>query len=309
MRFGWPGVYFEGRFRGTGLKVALLNGSDRLRLLIDGVEKRRFEHTGRIDAVVTGLAHGEHRFRLEKLTQTQAGSSVLLGFYPLTDGQALPPSRGTGRQIEFIGDSYTVGYGNSAPGRTCTQAEIHATTDTQRAFGPIVARHFGAEYRVNAYSGFGIVRNYGGTRPGESMPVLYPRLIPSDPVPVEVARGKWRPRIIVINLGTNDFSTPLHAGERWAGQAALHADYRTRYIAFVRGLMVRQPQARFILMASDGFFADVAQVAAALNQAAPRVSTVQYGGLDRLGCDSHPSLKDHHRLAGLLQPEIERIRW
>ena len=73
--------------------------------------------------------------------------------------------------------------------------------------------------------------------------------------------------------------------------------------------MAQQPQARFILMASEGFFADVAQIAAALNRAALRVSTLHYGGLDRLGCDSHPSLKDHERLAGLLQPEIERIRW
>ncbi|MEN2790996.1 SGNH/GDSL hydrolase family protein [Sphingomonas oligophenolica] len=309
LRFGWPGVYFEGRFRGTGLRVVIDKGSDRLRLLIDGVEKARFERAGDVDALISGLGAGEHRFRLEKLAESQNDSTRLIGFYPLDGGKPLSPPAPTGRGIEFIGDSYTVGYGDTAPGHSCSQAQIHDSTDTQQAFGPLVARRLGAEYRVIAFSGRGVVRNYGGSSPGTAMPDLYPRLIPGDPAPREDAPGSWRPQVIVINLGTNDFSTPVHAGEAWRDDAALHAAYQARYIAFARALLAKQPQARLILMGSDVFHADVTRIAGALGKAAPgRVSAIHFTGLDLGGCDWHPSLRDHQRLADMLQAEIIRIR-
>jgi hypothetical protein len=58
-------------------------------------------------------------------------------------------------------------------------------------------------------------------------------------------------------------------------------------------------------MGSDAFIADVEQVATELARGAPgRIATVHFGGLDLDGCDGHPSLKDHKRLAGLLQARI-----
>ncbi|MEO7691595.1 MAG: SGNH/GDSL hydrolase family protein [Sphingomonas sp.] len=309
MRFGWPGVYIEGRFKGTGLSVVLENGQDRLRLLIDGVEVKRFEEIGaKVDSRIEGLSDGEHRFRLEKLAETQGSSSRLIGFYPINGAQPLPASPGKARQIEFIGDSWTVGYGNTATGRTCTSEEVHNTTDTQQAYGARVARHFDADYRINAFSGFGIARNYGGSSAGLNLPAIYPRLIPSAPTPLESSAGDWHPQIIVINLGTNDFSTPVHAGEAWPDDKALRTAYRTRYIDFARGILANKPGARLILMGSDNFIADVDQVAAALRETAPgRVSTIHMSGLELTGCDWHPSLKDDQHLADLVQAEIGRI--
>jgi len=308
MRFGWPGVYFEGRFKGTGLSVVLENGSDRLRLLIDGVERKRFEAGARVDSRIEGLPDGEHSFRLEKLAETQFDYSRLIGFYPINGARRLPAPQGKARQIEFIGDSWSVGWGNTAPGRTCTAEDVHNTTDTQQAYGARIARHFDADYRVNAYSGFGIVRNYGGSSPGMNLPAIYPRLIPSAPAPVETSTGDWHPQIIVINLGTNDFSTPVHAGEAWPDDKALRAAYRARYIDFAKGVIANKPDARLILMGSDNFIADVDQVAAALRETAPgRVSTIHMTSLELTGCDWHPSLKDDQHLADLVEAEIGRI--
>ena len=309
LRFGWPGVYFEGRFTGTGLHVVIDKGSDRLRLMIDGAEKARFERPGDVDAQIGDLGAGEHRFRLEKLTESPNDSTRLIGFYPLGGGRPLTPPARKSRAIEFIGDSYTVGYGDTAPGHSCTQAQIHDTTDTQQAFGPVVARRLGADYRVIAFSGRGVVRNYGGSSPGVAMPDLYPRAVPADPATNETGSGDWHPQVIVINLGTNDFSTPVQAGEAWHDDTGLHAAYQARYIAFARDLLAKQPQARLILMGSDVFYADVAHIADVLVKAAPgRVSTVHFTGLDLSGCDWHPSLKDHQRLADMLQAQIAWIR-
>ena len=305
--FGWPGVYFESRFRGTGVRVRFEAPMEHMRLVIDGKERAVFRSAGRVDASFDQLAAGEHVVRLEKLTESQQGGGRFLGFHPLAGSQPLPP-RPRARQIEFIGDSYTVGYGNTSATRDCTSEEVHDTTDTQQAFGPLVARRLDADYRVNAYSGFGIVRNYDGGSPGLSLPVLYERLKPDDAARLERKGGHWRPQLIVVNLGTNDFSTPVKAGERWRDREALASDYRRRYAEFVLSLHRRQPQARFILMGSEEFHDQLKQVAASLAGELPgRVVTLRFAGLDKAGCHYHPSLADNRLLAGLVEAEIDRL--
>ena len=300
-RFGWPGVYFEGRFWGTGVTVDVESKEDFFRLLVDGRERMLLKRPAAA-VTVSGLAPGEHVVRLEKLTESQTGSSRFRGFRVAAGGRALSAPHGRGA-VEFVGDSFTVGYGDASPNKTCTRQEVHDTTDTQRAFGPLAAKVRGFDYRVIAFSGFGIVRNYNGNRAGETMPGLYPRTIPEDAAHVEAGRGAWRPRVIVINLGTNDFSTPLHEGEAWKSGEALHAAYRTAYVAFARKLMAAQPQARLVLMGGPTFAADIEAVAKALNS--PRVRTVRFEGLALDGCDFHPSLKDHEKLAALIEPLLK----
>ncbi|RYD83482.1 MAG: lipase, partial [Sphingomonadales bacterium] len=170
-RFGWPGVYFEARFQGSDVTVAVETDGEPVRLLVDGALKATLTDPRAPRFTVSGLAKGEHLVRLEKVTESQSGGPRLLGFW--TRGNALPVKRAT-RQIEFIGDSHSVGYGNISPTRECDSAAVRATTDTQLAFGPLAARAMKADYRVIAYSGYGVVRNYGGKMPGENLPLLYP---------------------------------------------------------------------------------------------------------------------------------------
>lgn len=296
LRFGWPGTYVEARFRGTEVSASVETRGDFLRVSVDGKPFQTLVTPGPALVKVTGLRPGVHSIRIDKLTESQSGSSSFLGFF--TPGAALPaPARAL--RIEFIGDSHSVGYGNSSANRECSQQQVHDTTDTSRAFGPVLARRLGADYRVIAYSGYGVVRNYAGGKPGESLPYLYPRAIPGEPAPAR-ADG-WKPGIIVINLGTNDFSTPVHAGEAWADDAALRADYRARYIDFVKERRRSNPQARIVLMGAANFYAEVAAVAKATGATAVPVPK-----LEMAGCHWHPSLEDHRTMADLLAAALKK---
>jgi len=299
MRFGWPAIYFEQRFRGTGVTATVATETEIFRLYVDG-QDRGILKPGALTLHV-GLKPGEHVARLEKLTESQSGGARFRGFR--IEGNALPtPQRA--KRIEFIGDSHSAGYGDTSATRTCSKQEIHDTTDTQQAFGPLVAKRLNAEYRVNAYSGAGIVRNYDGVAPEQNLPILYGRAIPGEPG-VAAKDDGWRPQIIVIKLGANDFSTPLHAGEKWADQAALHGDYTRSYSAFLARLIAAQPQAHFVLIANDPYFEDVQSVASMSGRA--DVKVVRTIEMEMTGCDWHPSLKDHRGLADLVQAAIEKL--
>ncbi|MEG3180266.1 SGNH/GDSL hydrolase family protein [Sphingomonas sp. LT1P40] len=304
--FGWPGIYIEGRFRGTAVRVRFDAPTDHIRLSIDGVEHTVFRAPGMVDTTISGLPDGEHVVRLDKLTETQFGSSRFIEFEAV--GGTPLPAKPRPRRIEFIGDSFTVGYGNTAPGQKCTGQQVHDLTDTSQAFGPIAARGLNADYRINAFSGFGVVRNYDGNVRGQSLPTIYPRAIPgNDASPRDDIA--WQPHVIVINLGGNDFSTALKPGEPWGSADALKTDYHRRYVTFVTHLAAREPQARFILMGADLYYAEVEKVASDLTASLPgRVTLLHFTGLDLAGCHGHPSLADHRLLAKLVTGQIEKIQ-
>jgi len=300
-RYQWPGLYFEARFSGRSVYFKTGAGDVILNALVDeqliGTLRKPASGTYLID----GLEAGSHTVRIEVLTESQAGANEFHGFALLKSDKARP-STPLDRQIEFIGDSHTVGYGNTSKTRDCTGDEVWATTDNTRSFGAKVAKHYGADYQINAISGRGIVRNYNGG-PGDPLPVAYPFALLDHSALYEAAT--WRPQIIVIALGTNDFSTPLNAGEKWATRDALHADYETTYVKFIEGLRARNRHAFIIVWATDMAEHEIEQEAAKVvaqlqSKGDDRVAFIPIDGLAMTGCHWHPSLGDHDVIAGKL---------
>lgn len=304
LSFGWPGVYFEGRFSGPSVTVAVDTGSEHLAVSIDGQVRAELRRPGLARLTFDQLGPGEHVVRLDKLTESQTGSARFIGFFVGPDGRPLAPVARSSR-IEFIGDSFTVAYGVRSARQTCTEQEVHDLTDTSLSFAPILAGRLKADYRIIAYSGRGVVRNYSGLAPGEPLPALYPRLIPGQAEPRIDPADPWKPDLIVIGLGTNDFSTPLKPGEAWRSEADLRADYRDSYVDFVAGLARRDPQARFLLIAGDTFADDVQQVAGRLKGLA---TAVRVTGLERTACHSHPSAADERMMADLLEKAVQGLK-
>jgi len=307
LRFGWPGVYVEGRFSGPAVEVAVETGQEHLAVSIDGQRRAELTKAGLARLSFAGLSEGPHVVRIDKLTESQSGSAKILGLFAGKGSKALPEVQ-RARRIEFIGDSHTVGYGVRGTSRDCTQEQVHDLTDTSLAFGPVLAGRLDADYRIVAFSGRGVVRNYAGGAAGEPLPVLYDRLIPGDAEPLIAADDGWKPQLIVIGLGTNDFSTPVKPGEAWADGAALREAYRDGYVSFINRLAGRQPQARFLLIAGDLFVDDVAEVSKRVNAAVPGLATpVRITGMVQTACHAHPSVADQLLMADALEAAIKAL--
>src|SRR3954466_15966593 len=91
-RFGWPGVYFEGRFRGTAVRVGVASDTDFFRILIDGRERMVLKRP-QAPVTISGLSPGGHLLRIEKMTESQTGGGRLLDFEAVEGGTPLPPPR------------------------------------------------------------------------------------------------------------------------------------------------------------------------------------------------------------------------
>ncbi|MEV1179352.1 SGNH/GDSL hydrolase family protein, partial [Nonomuraea sp. NPDC049784] len=231
----------------------------------------------------------------------------------------LPGPAARHRQIEFIGDSFTAGYGNTSTTRDCTGDEVNRTTNADLSFGAITARRLNADYQINAFSGRGMVRNYNGSEPQSDYRTYYDRALLSIEGDVWNNPGTWRPQLVVIGLGINDFSTAINPGEQWT-PGTLLAAYRTAYHAFLDKLRDRYGRGTTIVvsatyMSNTTVYAETAQqiVQERNSQGDDRVRFWYYPetGLDYAGCHWHPSLHDHQIIAGRLSDFIATLplRW
>jgi lysophospholipase L1-like esterase len=307
--YAWPSIYFETAFHGDKLELKFADDKSKFRLLVDNQTPVIIDRPGVRTYPVLGLKLGKHRVRLEKLSETQDQTAQFLGFYTPSTGKliSLRPRK---IQIEFIGDSYTVGYGNVSASKECTGDELFNNTDSQQAFGPLVAKHFNADYQVNAYSGQGVVRNYNGILPATNLIRRYPYAL--HDMKTVYADNKWHPQVIIVGLGTNDFSTALQPNERWQSREALQNDFVANYVEFIKQLHSKNPAAHFVLMASDQMQGELAmqmQKVAVQSRAAgvTQLEAIEFKHLSYSGCHGHPSLNDDQLLAKMLIQHLGKL--
>ena len=305
--YQWPGTYFETAFQGQAVYFRVGPGDEILHVAVDGQASAPVVKPAIGLYGIEGLEKGVHTIRVEVVTESQAAPDTFGGFFASADGKPASLKK-RARQIEFIGDSHTVGYGNISTTRDCTTDDVWKTTDNSVAFGPVTAHHYNAEYQINAISGHGIVRNYNGFA-GDPVPVAYPYVLLNHDTPYQDAA--WQPQIIVISLGTNDFSTPLNPGEKWTTRDQLHADYEATYGKFLKDLRARNPKAYFVLWATgmaDGEIA--AEVQKVVDQAKAggedRIAFIPVMNLQMTGCHYHPSAADDKAISDLLVGFIDK---
>ena len=277
---------------------------------IDGTTVATLVTPGQAVQWVDGLRNGRHTVRLVKRNESPWAASEFGGFVAAPGGAILTEPKARDRQIEFIGDSLTVGYGNTSASRECTGDQVSRTTNTDVSYGALAARRLGADYQVNAFSGKGMVRNYDGGDAGNDYRTYYDRALLHLPGDVSDP-GAWRPQVVVVYLGTNDFSTDLNPGEPWATREDLAAAYRTAYGDFVQKLRTRYGSDTTIVAVGAGAFAsDVEQVVQ--DRAGAGDSRIRYwfldtGALDFLGCHHHYSTSDHRIIADRFETFVDGL--
>ncbi|MEP6504439.1 MAG: GDSL-type esterase/lipase family protein [Betaproteobacteria bacterium] len=295
----WSGSEIRARFSGTRLALRLEAGQVASFYTVE-VDGRRhvlaLRGRGTSDwQLREPLPPGAHELRIVKRTEGAIAEARFLGLLLAGDGQLLAPPPERALRLEFYGDSITAGACN---GDIATdQYDDLSTHDGTRAYGALVAERLRADYVGIAVSGIGITRTWGDVL----MPQVWDRVSPHAGAAV-APPGTHLPDVVVVNLGQNDQGFPASRGEAFA------ADFGERYLAFVRGLRQRYPQARLVL-AIGGMSAWKEQPALelALAEAARRLRAEgdQWVWTFRFEAFSwaHPRIDVHARMAD----ELERF--
>ena len=135
--FMYSGCIVRTVFKGTS--IALVMKDDSLRnwfnvILDDSLFVVKADHMDSIYQLASGLKNKKHTLEIIRGTEWHGGNTTILGFY-VGGGKKLYMPEVSDRRIEFIGDSYTCGYGNEGKSR-----EEHFTYETENAylaFGPL----------------------------------------------------------------------------------------------------------------------------------------------------------------------------
>ncbi len=256
-KYIYPGVSIKAKFNGTGISATIhdygIGGAgttNYYKVFIDEVivtEQLQMLSGENNYTLASNLSAGDHTVEIMKITEGASGKSSFKGFTVIGGNQTLLdlPAK-PNKKIEFIGDSWTCGFGNLSQYATGTASMangnyVAANEDNYYAWGPISARAIGAEYHVTATSGRGLYRNNTGST-NNTIPKNYDNILEDDGT-VKYDHSNFHPDVVVIHLGTNDM-----AQEEGGSQYALNdAAFETTYIAFIDKIRTNHPCVNVII--------------------------------------------------------------
>jgi len=331
--YSYPGVSISMKFQGSSrLAMSLRNynpAPDGIYksyyfVSIDGGEEQRIAIDPKEEVYVlnTRLDEGEHV--VEVVKNQYSSTDVFLGFLLEEDAEVLP-LESPDITIEFIGDSFTCGYGNemeaSAEEQMKNPDPYHystAITNVYRSWGLIAARELGAAYRLVARHGSGMYRNYDDTP--MTIPNFYDRILIGDAQTYLEHPENDPADLVVICVGKDDFGDGLDVenGE----YQDMRREYVNAYSEFLEKLRGYYPDAPFVLTLGPQIADNWPEGYKARSSVMQDLQTIKAlrrkmednnvfilvldEKTDPLGADFHPAIHDHEKAADDLLSFIKR---
>lgn len=310
--FSWPGTGIEFEFEGDSIGFEFLERSSYLALDIDSDTSIVISpEEGVRTQYFSGFGAGTHTAFFRRRSEDTGPGAFVKSIF-VEDVTKLTKTALEDRKLLVIGDSYGVGYGNLSETQSCTNAEISERTDTQRSYATLLGDSSSAEVSSVTYSGLGMVRNYAGNFAGTSATTYYLRDIIND----ENSKHDFSDDstdVIIIELGTNDFSTPLSQGEQWTDVYDLWNDWAATAHQMIDTLRILQGKAVPVLMITPGSASNpqrfiIKNVVEQQNAAGyTNVHYMELGAIKNGGCQWHPTVSEQEQWAGEIKATLDSL--
>jgi lysophospholipase L1-like esterase len=307
-QIAWAGTSATLRFRGSAVCVDITdNGESHYMVLIDGKPKREkiTPSSGRTTVeLIKGLPRGEHTITLYRLNEPLVGTSTVHGFVLDESGEPLPYEAEERPRIEILGDSISTGYGNEGADETCTfSAE---TQNHFHTYGARAARELGADLTTIAWSGKGIFTNRGSTSDTVPLPGLWKKTLPAEDVDYDFSGPA--PQAVIINLGTNDFAPEVEDTSPFGPKyqeflTEVREAYPAAHVFLTVGPLLSDeyPEGKKALSTVRTTLTEI--VEKYRSEGDKQIHFLEFARVtpeEGLGCDFHPSIKTHSRMAATL---------
>ena len=306
--YDWTGVYLQTYFTGGYLAIDVSESDTSWHnLFIDGKWVRKVKVTGNTTqriVLAEKLPKGTHLLRLQKCTEGQNGCTTIHQFIVAKGGTMTPVERKK-RMIEVYGDSYTCGYGTES--EKATDPFSVDTENCDKAYGCIIARYFDADYALTAHSGQGMVRNWASPTPAAevNMSTRYTQTF-DDHGNQAYGFNLYQPQLVIINIGTNDFSPgPLPSDEQYVNAYIKMVETIKSKYPGVKVLCITPHSANRYLQACMQLLRERTANMDNVFMANPlsNMVTVEHD----MGADYHPNYQGQRKIAMSLIPQISAI--
>jgi lysophospholipase L1-like esterase len=311
--FDWSGTYVRFAFEGTELRLRCSDsGRDFFNVWIDREMSAEPDTVVVLsgDTVVTLYTDTRkrakpafHQVILQKRTEGEQGVMTLREV--LVRGELMPALPTKERYMEFVGDSYTCGFG--AENSVSTDAFSPATETATKSYAAIIARAFDADYVLVAHSGMGVCRNYNSKFAGRYMPDRYLQAFDTDTtVQWTPAEADQQPAITVVMLGGNDFST---------GVTPQYEDFAAHYMQLLASIKGFYGQSHPVLCCTKKGNRQLADYVRRVTDEcglervyfATCFEQLFHDDDRELGACSHPNYEAHRKMAHALLPYVATI--
>jgi lysophospholipase L1-like esterase len=302
--FMYSGCDIRTAFTGTSISVLLQDDSLRNWFTVKLDDSLFIFKANKKDGVyylAQNLPNQKHTLEIIRRTEWHGGNTTFLGFN-IDEGKKLVPLKRKKRAIEFIGDSYTCGYGNE--GKTSEEHFTYETENNYASYGAITARAFNAGYVAVCRSGIGMYQSYGGGKTF-TQPNLYDEIVVNGKARWDYTRNQ--PQLVVIDLGGNDLSVDLDSSA-----------FVNTYIKFLQKIRLQYPKVKIICVAGPSGLGDtwvkfqshVKAVANHFKSIDKGIYYFKFSPFDPHGSDGHPNIKEHQQMANELILFIKKItKW
>lgn len=329
MDCAWSGCAVETRFTGSSVSIGLSTASNAniyFDVSVDGgtPTKLKLSSGDNQYTVASPAPKKAHTVRWTKITEASYGSVTFTAPVPSDDGALMATQTPSTRFIEFVGDSITAGYGVLGADSSCTGTPENENADL--AYPALVGKALSADYMQLAYSGRGMAYNADCTTAG-LVPSLYPYAIPTgtqNATAVNWDASQFTPAVIVVNIGTNDFSAALNSGSCNTNSATTNpgfpdeSTYESAYEAFLRTLSTTHPDAYIIVVYGPMLSNKSSNNQVAIDQSYLQdvLSSVGNDKISLLavgpqgtstGCNYHPNPATHSQVAQTIEAAITAL--
>ncbi|HEY7886188.1 MAG TPA: GDSL-type esterase/lipase family protein [Cellvibrionaceae bacterium] len=307
--FGYPAVSLELIISGGTLAMTAFssNGENQLALTVDDQAPIRITPGKTAQAITLSESTQPRHIRISHLGETWHGVVTIAGF-SLSGGEYRAPPSPQQRKLLVIGDSVTCG---EAVERTTDCTKTKDWWNPDESWGMLLARALNAEAHLVCYGGRGLMRSWNGNTEDLQAPDFINLSLATEDGP-SWDHGRYQPALIVVSVGTNDFSLSI-------GALPERDQFVNTYTAFVGQLLQLYPKADIVLT-EGAIVNDKADpqrpqksrlreyISATLaNVDNARVHQIQAQHYPGDSCDAHPTGEQHRAMAKDLLDDLQTI--
>lgn len=253
--------------------------------------------------LIADLPEGEHKLTFYK--RSEAIDSHI-GLKELTtDGKFISKIIHKERRIEVIAASSSTGYGNMS-----NDTKTTANSDGLKAFAFLASQALEAEISIYSASGWGLKFSRWTSPQTLNMFDAYKKVEMFSNV--DWNPSDFVPDVIIINLGTNDWSYINMTDNNFEKNERLNA-FKNQYISFIQYLRTLYQNSEIIIlygiMSETSIYEATIEIFNQVYLTDKKVHILKAIG-DGAGYNSHPSLASHEAISKVVINKIKEItKW